>query len=444
MADAGTTPAADPQATMLSRPFRALLVLAAVMGVVAAAVAWGYLELLHHMQAWVFTDLPDALGYDTTPLWWSLPVLAVAGMIVAFAIVRLPGEGGHVPAQGLNPAPTEPSAVPGVALAGVATIGLGLVLGPEAPLIAIGGGLGLLAIRLVRPDAPEDVRQLMAASATFAAVAFLFGSPIIAAVLLIEAAGLGGSRLPVVLVPGLLASGIGSLVWIGMGSWTGLSTSDIAIGALQLPAFARPDLADFGWTILLAGAIAVVTFAIFRIARGTHRLVAPRPFLVLPAVGLAVAGLAIAFSQAADKGVDYALFSGESSIGPLTASPGAWSLSALALLIAFKGLAYGLSLGSFRGGPVFPAMFLGAAGGMMAAQLPGFDLTPAVAVGMAAGVAAVLRLPLSAAVLGIVLTLPAGPGASPLIIVGVIVAYLATLALSARTAATEVPAPEAS
>jgi hypothetical protein len=67
---------------------------------------------------------------------------------------------------------------------------------------------------------------------------------------------------------------------------------------------------------------------------------------------------------------------GEFSLGPLVENPAAWSLSALALLIAFKGVAYGLSLGAFRGGPVFPAIFLGAAGGMMAAQLPGFDLTP--------------------------------------------------------------------
>jgi H+/Cl- antiporter ClcA len=434
MADASTATATDPAATMRSREFRMLLVLAALVGVVAAVVAWGFLELLHHMQGWVYTDLPEAFGYDDAPLWWSLPVLAIAGVIVAFAIVRLPGQGGHVPAKGLNPAPTQPIDLPGVVLAGVATIGLGLVLGPEAPLIAMGGGLGLLAIHLVRPNAPEEVAQVLAASATFAAVAFLFGSPIIAAVLLIEAAGLGGSRLPLVLVPGLFASGIGSLTWIGMGSWTGLSTSEISIGAIQLPHLARPDAADFGWTILLAVAVAVVTFVIFRLARGTYRLAAPRPFLALPAVGLVVAGLAIAFSQSADKSVDYALFSGETSLGPLVANPAAWSLSALALLIAFKGLAYALSLGSFRGGPVFPAMFLGAAGGMMVAGLPDFGLTPAVAVGMGAGVAAVLRLPLSAAVLGIVLTFPAGPGASPLIIVGVVVAYLATLALSARFA----------
>lgn len=434
MADAPAS-APDPLSIMRSRRFLGLLVLAALVGVAASAIAWGFLELVHHMRQWVFTDIPREIGFDSAPLWWSLPVLGIAGVVTAFAIVRLPGHGGHVPAEGLNPAPTQPIELPGVILAAVASIGLGLVLGPEAPLIAMGGGLGILAARLLRGDTPPEVSEVLAAAATFAALAFLFGSPIIAAVILIEAAGLGGTRLPLVLVPGLMASGIGSLVWIGMGSWTGLSTADISISPLELPAYARPDIADFGWTILLAAAVAVVTFAIFRLARETQRLATWRPFLVLPAVGLAVSGLAIAFSETADKGVGEVLFSGEDAIGPLVSNPAAWSLSALALLIAFKGLAYGLSLGSFRGGPVFPAMFLGAAAGMMAAQLPGFDLTPAIAVGIGAAVASVLRLPLSAAVLAVLLTVSAGAGAGPLIIVGVVVAYLITLGLGARAAA---------
>jgi H+/Cl- antiporter ClcA len=416
-----------------------LLALAAVVGVVASALAWGFLELVAHMQQWVFTDIPEDLGFDSAPLWWSLPILALAGVVAAFAIVRLPGRGGHVPAEGLNPAPTQPIELPGVLLAAVASIGLGLVVGPEAPLIALGGGLGLFAVHLVNRNAPAELGTVIAGSATFAALAFLFGSPLIAAVLLMEVTGLGKERLPALLIPGLLASGIGSLVWIGMGSWTGLDTGEISITPLQLPEFARPDLADFAWTIPLAVAVALATYVIFRIGRETVRFAASKPFLVLPAVGLVVSGLAIAFSQAADKSVGDVLFSGEDSLGTLVAHPGAWSLSALALLIAFKGVAYGLSLGSFRGGPTFPAMFLGAAAGMMAAQLPGFDLTPAVGVGIGAAVVAVLRLPLTGAVLGILLTFTAGPGAAPLIIVGVVVAYLTTIALSAPAASEAAP-----
>ena len=43
----------------------------------------------------------------------------------------------------------------------------------------------------------------MAAAGSFAAVSSIFGSPVIGAVLIIEAAGLGGPTLPLVLLPGL-------------------------------------------------------------------------------------------------------------------------------------------------------------------------------------------------------------------------------------------------
>jgi H+/Cl- antiporter ClcA len=429
LADVAASPP-DPASLLRSRRFVGLLVLAAVVGVVASLAAWGFLQLVHRAQVLAYTDLPKGLGFDGTPRWWSLPVLAITGLVVAFAIVRLPGGGGHVPAEGLKTSgATQPVELPGVILAGLASIGLGVVLGPEAPLIAVGGALGILTIRLLQRDAPPEAEIVLAAAGTFAAVSLIFDSPVIAAIILIEATGLGGPRLPLVLVPGLLAAGIGSLVSIGMGSWTGLSTSDYALGTLPVPDFPRPELVDFLWTIPLAVAIAVVSVVVFRLAREVQRVVTPRPFLLLPLSGIAISGLAIAFSEASGKNPDQVLFSGQDALPGLISQAGTWSLSALALLIAFKGLAWSISLAGFRGGPTFPALFLGAAIGLMAAQLPGFSVAPAVAVGIGAAVASVLRLPLSAVVLAAVLTSPA-PGAGPLIIVGVVVAYMTTLALS--------------
>ena len=51
---------------------------------------------------------------------------------------------------------------------------------------------------------------------------------------------------------------------------------------------------------------------------------------------------------------------------------------------------------------------------------------------MAAGVASVLKLPLTAVVTASVLTAHSGVGAEPLVIVGVVVAYVVTLLLSSR------------
>jgi H+/Cl- antiporter ClcA len=420
----------DPDSILRSKQFPLLLILAAIVGLVTSAVAWGFLELIYQIQQGVYTHLPAELGFSGTPEWWSLPVLGIAGVITAVAIVRLPGTGGHIPAEGLNPAPTQPIELPGVVLAALASIGLGAVVGPEAPLIALGGGLGFLVIRLLRRDAPPQIGVLLASASTFAAMSFLFGSPAIAAVLLIEAAGLGGAMLPLVLLPGLTAAGIGSLVSIGLGHWTGLSTTHISIGVLPLAPFARPDLTDFAWTIPLAAAITLGTLLIFRLAKEVVPRVGARPLVLLPAAGLAIAGLAIAFQEAAGKNATEVLFSGQEALPSLVGQAGAWSLSALALVIAFKGVAYAISLGSFRGGPTFPAMFLGTAAGLMAGQLPGFEATPAVAVGIGASIVAVLELPLTAVVLALLLTSKAGLATSPLIILGVVVAYLTRLALT--------------
>ena len=85
------------------------------------------------------------------------------------------------------------------------------------------------------------------------------------------------------------------------GSWTGLNTSDYALGTLDLPTFARPDVGDFGWTIALAVACAVGVFLVLRLGREAEGILERRPFILLPAAGVAIAGLAIAFSEAADK-----------------------------------------------------------------------------------------------------------------------------------------------
>jgi H+/Cl- antiporter ClcA len=447
MAEPGDGPAADvnpaaaaedPAATLLTKGFMVLLVIAAVVGVVVSLAAWCFLELIYQSQQELYHHLPSALGYHNgPPVWWSLPILAVAGVITALAITRLPGRGGHVPAEGLKVGGglTNPIDLPGIVLAGLASIGLGLVIGPEAPLIALGAGLAVAIVKLARRQAPSQLLLVVGAAGSFAALSFVFSSPIIAAVILIEATGLGRSRLPIILIPGLVGAGIGTLVSIGMGSFTGLSTSAYALGALPLPVFHHPTVGNFAWTIVLGLAIAAIAFLIRTGGVWTQRLVAPRPLVWLPLCGLVVSGLAIAFSQASGKGVSEVLFSGQDALPGLVSGAGTWSLSALALLVCFKGLGYSISLGSFRGGPTFPAIFLGAAGGLMASHLPGFSVTAAVSVGIGAGTVAILRLPLSAVVIATVLTAKSGAGAEPLTIIGVVVAYLATLGLSKLEAA---------
>ena len=75
-----------------------------------------------------------------------------------------------------------PIDLPGVILAGLATIGSGLVLGPEAPLIALGVGRGAAHDPAARRDTPQQALLVIAAAGSFAAISFIFDSPLIAAV----------------------------------------------------------------------------------------------------------------------------------------------------------------------------------------------------------------------------------------------------------------------
>ena len=73
---------------------------------------------------------------------------------------------------------------------------------------------------------------MVAAAGSFAAISTLLGLPLLGAFPLMEASGLGGPMLELVLVPGLLAAGIGSLVFTGLDAWTGLGEFSLAISGL--------------------------------------------------------------------------------------------------------------------------------------------------------------------------------------------------------------------
>src|SRR4029450_11051857 len=115
-------PPPAPAAVLRSRSDVGLLVLAAVLGVPISAAAYGFLALVDKAQGWGFTSLPQGRGVDGmppggarafpgvrhgvgfggVPPWWPLPLLALAGVLVALTIRHLPGRGGHSPADGFK------------------------------------------------------------------------------------------------------------------------------------------------------------------------------------------------------------------------------------------------------------------------------------------------------------------------------------------------------
>ena len=430
----------SPQALLRSRGYVRLLVLAALLGVVVSAAAYGFLALVNYLQQEIFTHLPHGLGFAAEPAWWPLPVLVLGGVLAALAIVYLPGRGGHSPADGfkLHGPPTAVQ-LPGVILAALVTLSFGVVLGPEMPLIAIGGGLALLAIRLSRRKVGDQAVRVVAAAGSFAAISTLLGSPLLGAFLLMEASGLGGPLLGIVLVPGLLAAGIGSLIFIGLDNLTGLGTFSLSIPGL--PHFARPDIAEFGWALVIGVAAALAGAGIRWLGRFVRRYAEQRTMLVLPLAGLMVAGLAVIYAEATGKPSANVLFSGQSGIGPLITHSSSYTVGTLLLLLVCKGLAYGGSLGSFRGGPTFPAMFFGAAGGIALSHLPGLPLVPAVAMGIGAMSVVMLTLPLTSVLLATLLLASDGLAVMPLVIVTVVVAYVVAAKITPAPAETPAPVP---
>ena len=103
------------------------------------------------------------------------------------------------------------------------------------------------------------------------------------------------------------------------------------------------------------------------------------------------------------------------------------------MLLVCKSVAYSLSLSCFRGGPVFPGMFIGAALGILASQLPGLSTIAGVGIGIGAMCVSMLGLPLVSVLLPSLLLVNDAITLMPLIIVGVVMSYVASARLSPRS-----------
>jgi H+/Cl- antiporter ClcA len=421
----------DPVAVIRSKQYLAALVLAAVLGIPISVVAYGFLALVTAIQEFVFNDLPQDVFAADVPAWWPVPWLVLCGLLTGLTIRHLPGNGGHSPAFGFKAGGGPPADrdLPGIILAALATLSLGAVLGPEAPLIAIGGGLAALTVRLVRKDAPPMALTIMASAGSFAAISTLLGSPVLGAFLIMEAAGIGGVTLSLVALPGLLASGIGALVFVGLNHWTGLGNFSLAL--TSVPPAVDPTVATMAWAVAMGVGGALLGWVIRWIGLSLRPVVHVNRVLVTAGLGLVIGLTAMAYQLISDNSFTQVLFSGQDALPELVEHATDYSVGVLILLAACKTIGYGLSLSAFRGGPVFPAMFIGAVLGIAVSGLPGMSLAPAIGMGIGAMCAAMLRLPLTSTLLATLLLGADGLSVTPEVVVAVAVAFVVTSMLSA-------------
>jgi H+/Cl- antiporter ClcA len=386
------------------------------VGLAAGVVVVAYLAVEHHLTNLLWQDIPEALG--GTPGWWVFLLLA-AGAVIVWAAMKMPGHAGHRPLDGLG-FDIGPRAIGSVLVASLASLSVGAVVGPEAPLMATGSAVaGALAYR-----ASAQVRQVLMLAGAVAAITMILGNPMVAAVLVLEAAvlkgGPGGKRVMAGLLPVLIAMGSGYLIQVGVGDWGGVGQSQLQVPGL--PAYDSVMVTDLALALLVAAASAFL--AVFAVEAGTrYQERVQRPLVGLLVAAVVIAAAAVGTRAITGQSVDLVLFSGQSAIGDtLTLT----SVGALLLIGIAKTLAYTVSLGAaFRGGMVFPAVYLGVVIATAASLLvPSSNISALAAAGIAAAVAGVLRLPFTGVLLAMLLCAGAGLAVTTPAIVGAVVGVI--------------------
>ncbi|MFC8518535.1 ion channel protein [Streptomyces sp. NPDC057257] len=363
--------------TAPAAPARALLPLilpALLVGVGSSLLFLGVSEAAEALQHVLWRNLPDALGVGRYSVLWMLVVLTATGVAVGLVVWKVPGHAGPDPATlGLAAAPMPPVVLPGLLLATALMLAGGPSLGPENPIIAVNVGLAFWLGGRLAPRMPGGLWAALAEAATIGA---LFGTPVAAALVISEA--LAGRQLR-----GLLWDNVfGPLVAAGAGA---LTTTLVAHPTfdLQLPAFGRPGWGDLLSALVVASLAAVLgmcaVYAFPYVHGAFRRLGHPMPALALGGLVLGLLGA---------LGGHLTLFKGLDEVAELARDPEGRSAGAFVGMAVVKlaALLVAASCG-FRGGRIFPAVFVGAAFGLGA-----HALVPAVhpALGVATGVLGML------------------------------------------------------
>ncbi|WP_030694596.1 ion channel protein [Streptomyces globisporus] len=342
---------------------------ALLVGVGASLLFLGISALAEEFQHVLWNDLPDALGIGNHSSLWTIAMLTATGVAVGLVVWKVPGHAGPDPAsQGLGEAPLAPGVVPGLLLASTLSLAGGVSLGPENPIIATAITLTFWLGSKAAPAVPGAAWVALASAATIGA---LFGTPVAAALVLSEA--LVGRPGRGSLWDRLFAP----LVAAGAGAMTTQLISDPSFD-VGLPPLTDPGLGDLLAALVIASAAAVFGLASCYLFPHVHAAFGRlrHPMLMLPLGGL-VLGLLGAL------GGPLTLFKGLAETKELTASIGAWSSGELAKFAAVKLLALVVAAScGFRGGRIFPAVFIGASFGLLAQALVP-EVHPAVAVSSA-------------------------------------------------------------
>ncbi|PAU30452.1 ion channel protein [Escherichia coli] len=338
---------------MLHPRARTMLLLslpAVAIGIASSLILIVVMKIASVLQNLLWQRLPGTLGIAQDSPLWIIGVLTLTGIAVGLVIRFSQGHAGPDPAcEPLIGAPVPPSALPGLIVALILGLAGGVSLGPEHPIMTVNIALAVAIGARLLPRINRMEWTILASAGTIGA---LFGTPVAAALIFSQTLN-GSSEVPLWdrLFAPLMAAATGALT----------------TGLFFHPHFSLP-IAHYGqmqMTDILSGAIVaaiaiaagmVAVWCLPRLHAMMHQM--KNPVLVLGIGGFILGILGVI-------GGPVSLFKGLDEMQQMVANQ-AFSTSDYFLLAVIKLAALVVAAASgFRGGRIFPAVFVGVALGLM-------------------------------------------------------------------------------
>ena len=338
---------------MLHPRARTMLLLslpAVAIGIASSLILIVVMKIASVLQNLLWQRLPGTLGIAQDSPFWIIAILTLTGIAVGLVIRFSQGHAGPDPAcEPLIGAPVPPSALPGLIVALILGLAGGVSLGPEHPIMTVNIALAVAIGTRLLPRVNRMEWTILASAGTIGA---LFGTPVAAALIFSQTLN-GSSEVPLWdrLFAPLMAAAAGALT----------------TGLFFHPHFSLP-IAHYGqmeMTDILSGAIVaaiaiaagmVAVWCLPRLHAMMHQM--KNPVLVLGIGGFILGILGVI-------GGPVSLFKGLDEMQQMVANQ-AFSTSDYFLLAVIKLAALVVAAASgFRGGRIFPAVFVGVALGLM-------------------------------------------------------------------------------
>jgi H+/Cl- antiporter ClcA len=360
-----------------------VLILAAIIGAITSLLTIVYLFIVSWGETF-FETPPQGLQIE---MFWPLILLTIGGVVVGLTI-KLAGE--HIQLGSTQKEFTEKKGhldyrhLPSIVTQCILSLWSGASVGPEGGLADLGGGTATLLAEKLK------IRASSIIFITYCGVAgsfgSFFGSPLIGAFVAMEYLFIQGIPYIELLVPGLVSATVGYLVYYHVFNIT-LS------GILIFPEYASPLFIDLLWALVI-GVIGGFFGVYYRWLYAKlekhlfHRLKSSP--IKRGLIGGVTVGLIGSF-------VPLLLHSGQSEIISILFQSSAYTVGFLLLLMLGKSVVTAISFNTvFKGGPVFPYLFMGGTMGLAITQLlPFIPQGVGVTAGMAAVASALFPLPIS-------------------------------------------------